>query len=145
MSTSNKDFSPAESLQLIRSMIETTKSSISDNSHFFLLWGWATFVGCLLQYYLLVIANYPHHYYAWLVTPVALLLHFIFIRKQRKQQRVKTFIGETIGFIWFILGFSYLALAIVFVKMAGNIVFLFISCYIVSEHIFRGAYFHLGL
>ncbi|MCW3079634.1 hypothetical protein [Segetibacter sp.] len=125
MSTSDKDFSPAESLQLIRSMIETTKTSISDKSHFFLLWGWATLVGCLLQYYLSVIANYPRHYYAWFVTPVALLLHFIFIHKYKKEDRVKTFIGEAMGFIWFIIGISYLALAIVFSKIGWQYCFPF--------------------
>jgi hypothetical protein len=136
MSTSNKDFSPAESLQLIRSMIETTKTSLSDNSHFFLLWGWATLVGCLLQYYLLVIANYSHHYYAWLVTPIALLLHFIFIYKHKKQQRAKTFIGETMGFIWFIIGFSYLALAIVFIKIGWQYCFPFyIMLYSIGTYI----------
>jgi hypothetical protein len=100
MNTSDKDFTPQESLLLIRSMIESTKTSISDKSHFFLLWGWATFVGCIVQYYLMVIANYPRHYYAWFVTPVALLLHVIFIYKYKGQERVKTFIGEAMSFVW---------------------------------------------
>jgi hypothetical protein len=125
MSTSDKDFSPAESLQLIRSMIETTKTSISDKSHFFLLWGWATLVGCVLQYYLLVIANYPRHYYAWFVTPLALLLHVIFMYKSKRQERVKTFISEAMGSVWVIVGLSYLAVAIVFSKIGWQYCFPF--------------------
>lgn len=125
MNTSAKDFSPQESLQLIRSMIEATKSSISDKSHFFLLWGWATLVGCLLQYYLLVIGKSPHHYYAWFVTPIALLLHVIFIYKYKRQERVKTFIGEAMSYVWIIIGFSYMALSIVFSKIGWQYCFPF--------------------
>ncbi|MEJ7683802.1 MAG: hypothetical protein WKG06_39270 [Segetibacter sp.] len=66
MQVNEKEFSPHESLKLITEMIETTKNSISDRSHYFLLWGWAVVIGCLTQYYLKAILNYPQHYYAWL-------------------------------------------------------------------------------
>jgi hypothetical protein len=125
MSTSNKEFTPQESLQLIRSMIESTKSSIGDHSHFFLLWGWATLIGCLLQYYLLVIVKYVHHYYAWFVTPVAVLLHVIFIYKYKRRERVKTFISEANGYVWVSIGFSYMALGFVFSKIGWQYSFPF--------------------
>ena len=125
MNTSDKDLTPQESLQLIRSMIESTKSTISDNSHFFLLWGWTTLVGCLLQYYLMVIAKYAHHYYAWFVTPIAVLLHVIFIYKYKRQERVKTFISEAMSYVWVIVGLSYMALAIVFSKIGWQYCFPF--------------------
>src|SRR4051794_25044026 len=88
MDTSSKDFSPQESLQLIKSMIDTTKASIGDKSHFFLIWGYATMIGCVIQYYLMVVVQYPRHYYAWFVTPVALLIHVIFLRKDKKEEKV---------------------------------------------------------
>jgi hypothetical protein len=125
MNTDEAELSPQESLRLITSMIENTKHSISDNSHFFLLWGWATLVGCLLQYYLFAIAKYPHHYLAWLVTPVALLLHVIFIFKYRKNERVKTFIGEANSYVWMIIGVAYIALAFVFTKIGWQYCFPF--------------------
>jgi hypothetical protein len=125
MNTSEKEFTPQESLQLIRLMIESTKSSISDNSHFFLLWGWATLIGCLMQYYLLVIVKYIHHYYAWFITPIALLLHIIFIYKYKRQERVKTFIDEANRYVWVIIGFSYFSLGIVFSKIGWQYCFPF--------------------
>ncbi len=125
MNTSDKDFTPQESLLLIRSMIETTKHSISDKSHFFLIWGWATLIGCLIQYYLLVVVQYPHHYYAWFVTPVALLLHIIYLIKDKKHEKVKTFIGEANGYVWIIIGFSYLVLGFVFTKIGWQYSFPF--------------------
>ncbi len=125
MNTSDKDFTAQESLQVIRSMIESTKSTISDRSHFFLLWGWATMIGCLLQYYLLVIVKSAHHYYAWFVTPVAVLLHVIFIYKYKKGKKVKTFIGEANGYVWTVVGLSYLALGFVFEKIGWQYCFPF--------------------
>jgi hypothetical protein len=125
MSTSDKDFTAQESLQLIRSMIETTKSSISDKSHFFLIWGYATLAGCLLQYLLMVIVQYKHHYFAWFVTPVALLFHIVFVIKDTKQEKIKTFIGETNKQVWMTLGFSYLILGFIFSKIGWQYSFPF--------------------
>ena len=106
-------------------MIESTKSSISDKSHFFLLWGWATLVGCLLQYYLMVIVHYARHYYAWFVTPIALLLHVVFIVKYKKPEKVKTFINDAMKYVWIIIGCSYMAVAIVFSKIGWQYCFPF--------------------
>ncbi len=117
MQVNEKELSPQESLKLITEMIETTKNSISDRSHYFLLWGWAVVIGCLTQYYLKVILNYPQHYYAWLVTPVAIALHFIFVYHDRKKDRVRTFINEANAFLWTSIGFSFLALGFVFAKI----------------------------
>jgi len=125
MDTNDNDFSPQESLQLITSMIETTKSSISDSSHFFLLWGWATMIGCLVQYYLLAIVHYEHHYYAWFVTPIAVILHVIFIYKYEKRERVKTFISEGNSYVWIIIGLSFMALFAVFTKIGWQYSFPF--------------------
>lgn len=125
MDTSEKDFTPQESLQLIRSMIETTKSSISDSSHFFLLWGWTTMIGCLLQYFLLEIVHYRHHYYAWFVTPVAVILHVIFIYRYERRQQVRTFISEATGYVWMIIGLSLLVLFVVFSKIGWQYSFPF--------------------
>jgi hypothetical protein len=111
------EFSPQESLRLIRSMIETTKYSLSDNSHYYLLWGWAVMIGCLLQYLLLTIFKYPHHYYAWFVILVAVVLQIMFIINDKKKERVKTFIKEANGNLWTIIGLSFVALFFIFSKM----------------------------
>ncbi len=117
MKNNENDFSPQESLQLIRSMIETTKHSISDKSHYFLLWGWAVFIGCVLQYYLKAIIDYPQHYYAWYITPVALIVFIIFLIRDRKKEKVTTFIDEASKYLWTALGFSFFALSFIFSRM----------------------------
>ena len=125
MNNSEKEFSPHESISIIRSMIESTKHSISDSSHYFLLWGWAVMIGCLLQYYLMVVANYAHHYYAWFVTPLAMIIHFVFVYQDKKKEKVKTFVGEMNGHLWMIIGFSMWALSFVFSKIGWQYCFPF--------------------
>jgi hypothetical protein len=125
MDNSDKDFSAQESLILIRSMIETTKHSINDSSHFFLLWGWATMIGCVTQYFLLAVLHYEKHYYAWLVTIIALVIHFLFITKYKKKEQVQTFINEANKYVWMIIGVSYLALSFVFAKIGWQYCFPF--------------------
>ena len=117
MTERDTDFSPAQSLKLIQSMIETTRHSIKDSSHFFLLWGWAVMLGCLLQFVLLVVIEYPHHYLAWLITPVALVIHFIFLFRQGRQQKVRTFIGDATGYLWMSIGGCFVALGFIFAQV----------------------------
>jgi Flp pilus assembly protein TadB len=136
MDINEKEFSPQESLLIIRSMIESTKHSISDNSHFFLLWGYATFIGCALQFFLLAIVHYEHHYYAWFVTPLAVLLHVYYLFKYKRTEKVKTFISEASGYVWTIIGFSYMALGFVFTKIGWQFCFpVYIMLYGIGTYI----------
>ncbi|HNP23723.1 MAG TPA: hypothetical protein PKM63_18785 [Panacibacter sp.] len=114
MPSKEQYFSPAESLKLIQSMIDKTKNSISDKSHYFLLWGWAIFIGCVLQYWLKVIVNWPQHYYAWLITPVALVVHFYFTLRDKRKEKVQTYIGEAFRYLWISIGSSFMVLAFIF-------------------------------
>jgi hypothetical protein len=125
MNDNDKDFSPKQSLQLIQSMIETTRHSIKDSSHFFLLWGWAVMLGCVLQYVLMVVFRYPHHYYAWFITPVALLIHIVFVIRQGKRQRVKTFVGEASAYLWISIGCSFMVLSFIFARIGWQYCFPF--------------------
>lgn len=117
MEKDDQDFSPHESLLLIRSMIETTKHSISDKSHYYLLWGWAVMIGCFIQYLLMAVFNYAHHYYAWFITPVALVCQILFIIKDKRKERVRTFINEANAHLWMIIGLSFIPLFFIFSKI----------------------------
>lgn len=120
-----KEFNAAESLALIRSMIETTKASIKDSSHYFLLWGWATMIGCIIQYVLLNIVHYRHHYYAWFITPVALLFHVFFMASDRKTEKVKTYISQANSYLWMAIGFSFIVFAFIFTRIGWQYSFPF--------------------
>ena len=119
------ELSPQQSLQLIRSMIETTKNTFSNQSHYFLLYGWATVIGCLLQYYLKVIAGSQQYYLAWLITPLTFVIHFVFVYRDAKYKRVRTFVGEANAYLWTAIGLGFFALGFVFAKIGWQYCFPF--------------------
>ncbi|MDB5193115.1 MAG: hypothetical protein JWQ96_2678 [Segetibacter sp.] len=69
-------------------------------------------LGCIIQYVLLAVVNYEKHYYAWLVTPVAIIIHLLFVIKDKRKRRVKTFVGEANGYLWMAIGISFFGLSI---------------------------------
>ena len=125
MQGKEKEFSPQQSLRLIHSMIETSKNTIGNYSPYFLLWGWAVLIGCLLQYYLKVIVGYPKFYYVWLITPVAVVIQSFLIYKGSKYEKVKTFINEANAYLWTAIGLSFLVLAFVFTHIGWQYCFPF--------------------
>jgi hypothetical protein len=74
---------------------------------------------------LLAVLHYEKHYYAWLVTIIALVIHFLFITKYKKKEQVQTFINEANKYVWMIIGVSYLALSFVFAKIGWQYCFPF--------------------
>jgi hypothetical protein len=119
-----KEMSPQESLSIIQSMIDKTKHSLSDGSHYFLLWGYAVFIGCCIQYTLLVI-GYERHYYAWSVTLVAIVVHNIFIFRDSKKQRVVTYIETANGHLWMGIGIAFGVMSLLFIKIGWQYCFPF--------------------
>ncbi len=136
MQDNDKEFSAQDSLRLITSMIETTKCNISDSSHFFLLWGYATATGCVLQYVLKAVVGYRHHYFAWLVTFVAMVIHFGFMRKEGRNRKVKTFVSEANGHLWAAMAMSFFVLVFVFTKIGWQYSFpIYILLYGVGTYV----------
>lgn len=116
MKENDSPASPRESLHIIQSMIETTRRSVSDASAFYLLWGWAVMIACVLQFYLKVVVRYDHHYYAWFITFAAIVPHIFLLRKKGKQENVKTFVGEANKYLWTAIGLSFVVLMLIFSK-----------------------------
>jgi hypothetical protein len=105
--------SPQQSLQLIQSMIERTKTNIIENSFYFLLWGWMTFGAVLVQFLLKVVLGYRHHYLVWLITIVALIITILHSKRQSRRYGYKTYVGESMGYLWMGIGISFFILTII--------------------------------
>lgn len=103
-------FSPQESLLLIQSMIEKTKGRMSENRFYFLLWGWVTFIGILVQFFLKVVLGYKHHYLVWWITIIPLVITIMHTKRHGRQQGVRTYIGESMGYLWTGIGISFFVL-----------------------------------
>jgi hypothetical protein len=96
----DEKFSPEQSLQVIQSMIDKARSQFSENGHLYLLWGWVVLSCSIAQFILIKFVQTEKHYYVWFVCWLAAIYQFVYLRKQQRQQRVKTYADKMIGFIW---------------------------------------------
>jgi hypothetical protein len=119
-------FSPQESLRLIQSMIDKTRENISGNTHYFLLWGWLTFIGCTGQFILKNLLKYDKHYQIWLITIIGVISSVYFSVKWSKRKRVKTYVDESMRYLWTGMACSFAVLSAIFTKTGwGSNVFPF--------------------
>lgn len=121
----DQEFSPQQSLQLIQSMIEKTKSNITDNRFYFLLWGWITFLAIIGQFFLKVVLKYEHHYITWFLTFIGATLSIYHSAKTEMQKKVKTYVDESMNYLWTGMGISFLVISILFLKLGWQICFPF--------------------
>ncbi|MBS1510098.1 MAG: hypothetical protein JST86_04610 [Bacteroidetes bacterium] len=117
---SEEQFSPEESLQLIQNMIAKTRRDMGDNSSHFLLWGWITFIACTGQFILKHVLEYPKHYLVWWIIVPGVFASIYLGMKEGKKQRVETYIGESMKYLWMGMGISYFVLSMILSKMGWN-------------------------
>jgi MFS family permease len=113
---SEETFTPQDSLSLIQSMINKTKKSMSDDSIYYLVWGWLTFVACTGQFVLKHIYNYEKHYRVWWLMVVGVIFSFWYGRKEDREQKVKTYVDESIKWLWIGMGIAYFVLSMILSK-----------------------------
>ncbi len=113
MDNNEKELSPQESLDLIKSMINKTKDSVGDDSFYFLLWGWLVFICCITEFILKVYFQYPNHFVVWWCMPVAGVVSGIYGARQAKSQRVKSFVDEALDYLWIAIATSFIVLVII--------------------------------
>lgn len=115
-----ENFSPEQSLQLIQSMISKTKQDMSDNSIYFLVWGWITFIACTGQFVLKHIVKYDQHYQVWWLIVVGIAFSIWYGIKEGKRQKVKTYVDDSIKYLWMGMGISYFVLSIILTKVGWD-------------------------
>ncbi|MGC4100220.1 hypothetical protein [Ferruginibacter sp.] len=115
-----ENFSPQESLQLIQSMIAKTRRDMGDNSSYFLLWGWVTFVACTGQFILKNLFNYEKHYLVWLLCFPAAAISAYWGFKEGKKKEATTYIGDSMKYLWMGMGISYFVLSMILSRMGWN-------------------------
>lgn len=103
-----------ESLRIIEEMISTAKSQFSENGHLYLLWGWLIFFCSIAQFLLLHVFNSFWHWSVWLLTWVAIVYQYVYVRRKIRKRTVRTYADSVVGTVW-------LAFIIVLTLMAGVI------------------------
>ena len=117
---SEEKFSPQQSLQLIQSMINMTRQDMSDNSIYFLVWGWITFIACTGQFLLKHIAQYEQHYQVWWLIIFGIAFSIYKGIKEGKTRKAKTYVGDSMKYLWMGMGISYFVLSMILTKIGWN-------------------------
>src|SRR5579859_5076761 len=118
MENSTENFSPEDSLRVIQTMIDKTRTSVADNSFTFLLWGWLVFTGALLQYILYVIVKSPLHGAAWNVMFIGLVVSIV-RRVKHKPRIVKTYVDDGLSSIWICMVVVQFLIVMIFLRRGG--------------------------
>ncbi|HVF97280.1 MAG TPA: hypothetical protein VM871_08175 [Flavisolibacter sp.] len=112
-----ENLSPQQSLSLIQAMIDKTKSNISRNRVYFLLWGWLSFTGILGQFFLKVVVHYRHHYLIWLITLIGVGFSIAHTRRERSRTVVRTYIDDAMSYLWSGMAISFFVLSFIITFM----------------------------
>jgi hypothetical protein len=117
---SEEKFSPEQSLQLIQTMISKTKQDLSDNGIYFMVWGWLTFIACTGQFVLKNIVQYEKHYLVWLLVIVGVVFSIWYGAREGKKQKARTYIGESMKWLWIGMGISYFVLSMILSRIGWD-------------------------
>lgn len=100
MAAENKLWDESESIQIIRSMIETTRYQIYQDRIFYFLWGYATLLAAGTHYVLAYVLVWQNPAMAWLLMPIASGFHLFLVGKRKHRVRTATFAGRLMLGIW---------------------------------------------
>jgi hypothetical protein len=107
------NFSPNDSLKLIQSMLEKTRRDFSRDDIYFLVWGWITFIACTGQFILKNLVHYKKHYQVWWIVLLGIAFTIYYSAKEEKQSTVKTYISESMKYLWIGMGITYFVLSVI--------------------------------
>jgi hypothetical protein len=100
----SKQMNPAESLDLIHSMINTAKNRLADDGFFFIFWGWLVFAASLLNYISIILQS-DWGYLVWpVLLPLGGVYSIFYSRKQNKKEKVSSYIDTYLGYAWTAFG-----------------------------------------
>ncbi len=98
MEANENKFTEREGLQLIMSMIQTAKADISDDSFYYLLWGWLVLIASLAHFILLKV-QWDMAPLAWMLMPLGGIITAVYGYRQNKRENRKTFVDEFMKYV----------------------------------------------
>ena len=115
MDNEPESFTPEESLRVIQTMIEKTKTTVADNSFYFLLWGWLVFIGAISQYTLKVIVRTDRNPEVWWLMFIGIIGTAFNIRRGRRRL-VRTYVDEGFRNVWIVMGIAQALIVFIFFR-----------------------------
>lgn len=113
-------FTPEQSLELIGSMINKAKNKFGENGHLYLLWGWAILACSLGQFILANYVKWEYHYMVWFSTWLVFIYQMIYLARQKKRERVKTYTDDIIKVVWITFVVLMFLFGFLFGKLMGE-------------------------
>ena len=99
---------------------------MSDNSIYFLVWGWITFIACISQFMLKHVYDYEKHYLVWLLTIIGIVFSIYQGRKEEKTIKVRTYVDESMKQLWGGMAISFFVLSMILTRLGwGTAIFPF--------------------
>ncbi len=119
----NKKWDEAESIQLIRSMMETTRSKMYNHRFLYFMWGYFTLACAAAHYILGYVLDFGQPYLIWLCMPLAAIAHMVYLSKERKTETVKTYADRVMSGIWGGMSIAIVAVLIGSPKVGWEVVY----------------------
>ena len=114
-----KKFNEKDALAVINQMVGTARRKIADNSFYFLLWGWTTFGGAMMQYVLMKM-EYGQHYLPWpILSGAATVTHIVYAVTVSRNETTKSYLDYFLTVIW-ICTWGAISLAFVLCVFAAS-------------------------
>ena len=128
MENSEKALTEQESLLLIGQMIRNAKKTVRENGFIFLLWGWLVMVASLSNYLMAFVLNLGEiAYLPWPVLMIAGgIITGIYSSRQSKKARVKTYIDDSMKFLWIAFGAALFFTLVYMSKVGPEVAYPFI-------------------
>lgn len=120
-----KKWDEAESIQLIREMMENTRQGMYSDRFLYLMWGYLTLVCAASHYVLRYFLDFSQPYLVWFCMPVAAVVHVLYIRRSRKLARVKTYADRVLSGIWGAMGLGIIAVLMGVSQVGWEVVYPF--------------------
>jgi|SRR6056297_2013870 len=96
---------PAESLEIIRRMIEGSKARLNENGFIYLFWGWLILLCALAQFALFQAELYAYNYFPYfLVIPAGIYTFIVESRKHRES--ADNYLSRVMAVLWIPLAFN---------------------------------------
>jgi len=94
-----KQLTGQESLDVISRMIRTAQHDIHDSSFYYLVWGWLVFIASTSNF-ILMKSGFENPFIPWaILMPLGGIVTGIYSYKQKRQQRVKTYIDDVMKYV----------------------------------------------
>lgn len=104
-----RSIDPNESLEIIQNMINKTQRRYSDDSFYYIMWGWLVFVAAVAHFCLMQL-NIEQAPVVWMLMPLGGIITGIYSAKQSKKEKIKTYVDTYMNYLWIALGIAMLIL-----------------------------------